>query len=162
MKFWKLSTGCGLSAFHLMRLTYHSLHELPEKIFLDSLLLETPSNAYISVTYWAKQIIHSTTIVQTAPNSGSNYFCYKKIFSLVLFGLVDADYTFPVVDIGEYGKNSDGGVFPSSVLGKAMKGNKFDLPPDKQLPGSLEILPYVTIINKIGCVIWLDTFSNIF
>lgn len=40
-------------------------------------------------------------------NSGSN-FNYKKTFLMVLLALVDANYKFIVVDIGSYGKNSDG------------------------------------------------------
>lgn len=84
-------------------------------------------------------------IIQAPPNSGSNYFCYKKTFSVVLLALVDANYRFISVDIGAYGKNFDGGIFASSALGKAMKKNELHLPPDRQLPGSQEILPYVLI-----------------
>lgn len=36
--------------------------------------------------------------------SGSNYFCYKKHFSLVLMAACDGDYRFVWVDIGQYGK----------------------------------------------------------
>lgn len=54
----------------------------------------------------------------TAPaNCGANYFNYKKTFSVVLLELVDADYRFIAMDIGSYGKNSDGGIFSNSKLG---------------------------------------------
>lgn len=35
---------------------------------------------------------------------GTNYFCYKKFFSLVLMAACDADYRFVWMDIGQYGK----------------------------------------------------------
>nr|CAI5838182.1 unnamed protein product [Callosobruchus analis] len=43
------------------------------------------------------------------PNkTGSNYFCYLHKISVVLMAIVDADYKSICVDIGAYGKNSDG------------------------------------------------------
>lgn len=73
----------------------------------------------------------------TAPaNSGTNYFNYKKTFSVVLLAFVDADYRFIAVDIGSYGKNSDGGIFSNSKLGNALNNGTLDVPGSKQLPGS--------------------------
>ena len=40
-------------------------------------------------------------------NSGSTFHNYKYNFSTVLMVLVDANYCFIYVDIGEYGSNSD-------------------------------------------------------
>ena len=50
-------------------------------------------------------------VIQSPARSGSLYYNYKGTFSLVLMTLVDADYTFIYVDIGEYGSNSDSGIF---------------------------------------------------
>jgi hypothetical protein len=49
--------------------------------------------------------------IQAPPNSSSKFFNYKHCFSVVQLALVDAHYKFTVVDIGSYGRNSDGGIF---------------------------------------------------
>lgn len=84
-------------------------------------------------------------VIEAPPNSGSLYFNYKKTFSIVLMALVDAKYKFIAVDIGAYGKSSDGGIFSSSKMGKAFEKNKFNIPNGRTLPETSEILPYVMI-----------------
>ena len=59
-------------------------------------------------------------VIQAPAKSGSLFFNYKKNFSIVLLALCDASYQFTVVDIGEAGKQSDGGVFANSNLGRSM------------------------------------------
>ena len=49
-------------------------------------------------------------IVITAPfNSRSLFHNYKGTFSINLMALVDANYMFIFMDIGQYGSNADGG-----------------------------------------------------
>ncbi|CAH1989372.1 unnamed protein product [Acanthoscelides obtectus] len=48
-------------------------------------------------------------VIQVPPNSG-------RTNSLVLLAVVDHDYCFKYVDIGSYGRNSDGGAFQASSL----------------------------------------------
>lgn len=59
--------------------------------------------------------------------------------------LVSADYKFIVIDVGSYGKNSDGAIFASSALGKLLRAGELQLPPDKKLPGTNIVLPHIIV-----------------
>lgn len=87
-------------------------------------------------------------VTEKPPNSGSNYFNYKKEFSVVLMALVDADLRFITVDVGAYGKDSDGGIFKNSALGRALNGDMLKIPGQKQLPGSDICLPHVIVADE--------------
>lgn len=50
--------------------------------------------------------------------ANSTYFNYKEIHSIVLTILVDANYKFVMIDMGAYGKNSDGRMFSRSKFGQ--------------------------------------------
>lgn len=78
-------------------------------------------------------------------HSGSMYFNYKKHFSIVLQGLVDANYKFTSIDVGNYGKQSDGGTFRSSGLFLKLSTGELKIPNDKPLPNSNITVPYVII-----------------
>ena len=68
-------------------------------------------------------------------NSGSLYFNYKNHFSVVLMALVDHAYKFIYVDVGNYGSNSDLGIFKHSAFGLKFMANELQMPPPKMLPG---------------------------
>ena len=58
--------------------------------------------------------------IKCPKNTGSYHFNYEGTFSLVLLGLVDADYKFIYVDVGCNGRISDGGVSRNASLSKAL------------------------------------------
>ena len=72
-------------------------------------------------------------LIQAPPNSGSNYFNYKKTFSIVLLALVDHKYCFSVIDIGSYGSNSDVGIFRNSALRRKLQNQTLHIPEDRPL-----------------------------
>jgi len=45
--------------------------------------------------------------------------------------LVDANYKFSVIDVGGYGKSSDGGLFTRPILGKSLEANTLNVPISK-------------------------------
>jgi hypothetical protein len=73
--------------------------------------------------------------VQAPPNSGSKFFSYKHSFSVVQLALVGACYKLTGVHIRSYGRNSSGGIFAHSKLGKHLETH-LGILEDKQLPGT--------------------------
>jgi len=59
--------------------------------------------------------------IQCPINGGSLYFNYKGFHLTVLLALVDAEYNFLAIDVGSYGKKSDGNVFSKPVIGKKLE-----------------------------------------
>ena len=71
--------------------------------------------------------------IKAPANTASLFHNYKSFFSTVLLALVDANYRFIYVNIGEYGSNSDGSVFRASSFGKKFLTHKLGIPGDKFL-----------------------------
>ncbi|XP_061925526.1 uncharacterized protein LOC133664703 [Entelurus aequoreus] len=67
-------------------------------------------------------------VVQAPPRSGSRYFTF------VLLALVDADYRFRCVEVGDFG-----GVYSGSDLGIQMEKSALHVPPPRSLPGAAHI-----------------------
>ncbi|KMQ88379.1 nuclease harbi1-like protein [Lasius niger] len=86
--------------------------------------------------------------IQAPPNSGSEFFNYKKYFSLVLMASCDASYKFTWVDIGQYGSISDGGVWSNSAFADGLEHGEAKLPPPKMLPGSHIKFPYIFVADE--------------
>lgn len=98
----------------------------------------------IASTFWTKwnfpnylgAIDGKHVTITAPPNSGSQYFNYKKTFSIVLLALVDADYRFINIQVGDFGRANDGGVYSGSDVGIGMANNTLQVPADCALPGS--------------------------
>ncbi|XP_068116824.1 uncharacterized protein [Hyperolius riggenbachi] len=82
------------------------------------------------------------------PCSGSKFFNYKKYFSIVLMAVVDADYRFTYIDIGNYGSNNDASIFQKSKLGMKLADGKIDLPPPSPWPGKNNPQPYTFVADE--------------
>lgn len=58
--------------------------------------------------------------IQCPPNSGSSYFNYKGHLSIVIQAVVDANAKFIIIDVGDYGRNSNGGIMKESNFEKLL------------------------------------------
>ena len=88
--------------------------------------------------------------IKAPGNTASLFHNYKSYFSTVLLALVDANYRFIYVDIGEYGSNSDGSVFRASMFGQKYLNHRLGIPADKFLPNfySDHPIPHVIVTDE--------------
>ncbi|XP_049291680.1 putative nuclease HARBI1 [Anopheles funestus] len=61
-------------------------------------------------------------------NSGAEYYNYKNFYSIVLLGIVDANYNFMYADVGCQGRISDGGVLANSSIFGELENNNMNIP----------------------------------
>ena len=80
--------------------------------------------------------------IRCPPKSGSEYFNYKKFYSIVLMALVDADYKFLWVDVGGTGRMSDAQIFNASELKECIENRSINLPHPDPLPNDDKDTPY--------------------
>ena len=81
-------------------------------------------------------------VMQAPARSGSTFFNYKGTHSIILMAVCDANYCFTLIDVGDAGRHSDGGVLSNSVFGQAMENNELSLPEDSEIDGISSPIPY--------------------
>ncbi|XP_065150370.1 uncharacterized protein [Paramisgurnus dabryanus] len=60
-------------------------------------------------------------VIKAPPNSGSQFHNSGGTFSIVLLAVGDAKYCFRVINVGGYGRTSDGGILANSAFGQALQ-----------------------------------------
>lgn len=80
-------------------------------------------------------------------DSGSQYFNYKRYFSIILMATSDANYKFISIDVGAAGAEGDSNVFSRTKLGSMIKEDhiELNLPPDAQIAANF--LPHFFIAD---------------
>ncbi|XP_018396293.1 PREDICTED: uncharacterized protein LOC108774640 [Cyphomyrmex costatus] len=92
----------------------------------------------------ALHIAHRGTSPHSPNNAGSSYYNYKGAYSVVLLAICDAQYIFRYVDIGAYGRQSDGGIFQASTIGQKFDSDHMNVPKPAAIEGG-RILPYCLV-----------------
>lgn len=85
----------------------------------------------MAVSEWNRRRRWETRAMIAPPNSGSVFFNYKGMHSIVLMGIANANYELIYIDVGRNGRISDGGVYNSCSFGQAMDCDALNLPPPK-------------------------------
>nr|XP_055049571.1 uncharacterized protein LOC129435091 [Misgurnus anguillicaudatus] len=128
-----------------------------EKVMMQTFLPRPTADSWkeIAQRFWEKwnfpnclgALDGKHIVIQAPPLSGSQYFNYKKTFSIVLLALVDADYRFRCIQVGDFGRTSDGGVYAGSDLGREMENKTLHVPPSTCLPGAAHLgdVPHVMV-----------------
>lgn len=86
--------------------------------------------------------------IKCPSHSGSMFYNYKKFFSIVLQAVCDANYKFSVIEVGGYGRQSDGGTFQSSALFKLLSKKQLNIPTEQCLPHTQIRMPFVFIADE--------------
>ncbi|XP_054016723.1 uncharacterized protein LOC128897073 isoform X2 [Hylaeus anthracinus] len=69
----------------------------------------------------------------------------KRLYSIVLMAVVDANYKFIMVDLGPYREDSDGGVFGNSQIFSELENGNLKLPSSRRLPNWSVEAPFVFV-----------------
>ena len=81
--------------------------------------------------------------IRPPPGTGSEYFNYKKTFSIILLAIAGPDYECIYADIGCNGRMNDSGVWNNSDLRRRIEEGSLNIPVATPLPyGSINI-PHV-------------------
>ncbi|XP_063216866.1 uncharacterized protein LOC134527843 [Bacillus rossius redtenbacheri] len=83
--------------------------------------------------------------IRNPRHSGSMFRNYKQYFSIVLQGVAGPDYKFIAVDVGGYGKESDGGIFSHSILSEKLEKGGLGSQLFVALPGTNIKVPHVIL-----------------
>ncbi|KAM4045426.1 uncharacterized protein ACNLHF_009259 [Anomaloglossus baeobatrachus] len=159
-----LATGESLSSLHfqfrvgistasgIVKETCHALWEVLQPEFIPHPTMEqwlSISEKFMEVCQFPNCLgaVDGKHIRILKPSgSGSQFYNYKKYFSVVLMAIVDAQYQFVAVDIGAYGRSNDSQVFKQSAMGRRLYSNDFNFPPPRPLPDTSEPpLPFVLV-----------------
>lgn len=81
--------------------------------------------------------------IQKPFHSGTMFRNYKQYFSIVLQAVAGPDYRFIAIDVGGYGKESDGGIFRHSNLSKLLEAGALGTRRITTLPGTDVRVPHV-------------------
>ncbi|KAJ8667230.1 hypothetical protein QAD02_008892 [Eretmocerus hayati] len=86
--------------------------------------------------------------IQCPPNAGSTYYNFKGFHSIILLAVCNADYEFTYIDVGSYGRRSDGGVFSDSLFAQCLADGSLNIPPPELVVEGGPRFPYCFVADE--------------
>ncbi|CAH1993087.1 unnamed protein product [Acanthoscelides obtectus] len=86
-------------------------------------------------------------LIKAPKQRGSLYHNYEGTHSVVLMALADAEYKFQYINVGCFGRISDGGVFNACSLSNKLADNSLGIPTPRPLPGRTKPVPFVIVAD---------------
>ena len=83
--------------------------------------------------------------IRPPPGMGSEYFNYKKTFSIILLAIAGPNYECIYADVGSNGRMNDSGVWNSSDLSRKIEDDDLNIPSPTPLPYGCIRTPYVFV-----------------
>ena len=83
--------------------------------------------------------------IRPPPDTGSEYFNYKKTFSIILVAIAGPDYECIYTDIGSNSRMNDSGVWNASDMRKRIEDDDLGIHAPKPLPFGWIKVPYVFV-----------------
>ena len=94
--------------------------------------------------------------IKCPPDGGSEYFNYKKFHSIILMALVDGDYKFIWLDVGQPGSAGDAQVFNRSELKECIEDGSAGFPEPDPLPGDdTDVAYFIAADDAFALKTWL-------
>jgi len=88
-------------------------------------------------------------VIQAPPCSRCDFCSYKGTYSVGILAACDAHYVFTAINVGAYGRESDGGVFAQWDFAEALQNQTLNIPAPTFLPHSTEQrVPYVVVADN--------------
>ncbi len=93
--------------------------------------------------------------IKCPKRSSSLFYNYKGFYYIILSALVDADYKFLWVDVGQNGSSPDALIFNQYVLKESIDDRTIGLPPADPRPDDHRPMPYFIFDDAFALKTWL-------
>ncbi|XP_015227457.1 PREDICTED: putative nuclease HARBI1 [Cyprinodon variegatus] len=153
-----VNLACSYRLGHsTVRNSVHMVYSAIEKVMMERFLPKPTEDTWKEVAqgFWEKwnfpncfgAIDGKHISIQSPPRAGSQNSSHDRTFEILLLALVDADCRFRFIQVADFWRTDDGGMFAGSDLAKSIKSGTLHVPPSAPLPGAAHLgdVPFVMV-----------------